>query len=56
MSTTIHKFYSINKDGTLKRERQTCPRCGTGVFLADHKNRLSCGKCGYAEFKKTKKK
>ncbi|MDD1745947.1 MAG: 30S ribosomal protein S27ae, partial [Candidatus Methanoperedens sp.] len=28
------------------------PRCGPGVFLGEHKNRLSCGKCGYTEFKK----
>lgn len=53
MSESIHKFYTITKDGTLNRERQTCPRCGKGVFLAEHKNRISCGKCGYAEFKKS---
>ncbi|MCZ7405861.1 MAG: 30S ribosomal protein S27ae, partial [Candidatus Methanoperedens sp.] len=27
-------------------------RCGPGVFLGEHKNRLACGKCGYTEFKK----
>ncbi|MCL4403612.1 MAG: 30S ribosomal protein S27ae [Candidatus Marsarchaeota archaeon] len=26
-----------------------CPKCGSK--MADHKNRLSCGKCGYTEFK-----
>jgi ribosomal protein S27AE len=26
-----------------------CPKCGSR--LADHKNRRSCGKCGYTEFK-----
>ncbi|MGV8090195.1 MAG: 30S ribosomal protein S27ae, partial [Methanothrix sp.] len=26
--------------------------CGNGVFLADHGDRQSCGKCGYTEFKK----
>ncbi|MCD6403782.1 MAG: 30S ribosomal protein S27ae, partial [Nanoarchaeota archaeon] len=26
--------------------------CGPGVFLAEHKDRFSCGKCGYTEFKK----
>ncbi|MEW5760218.1 MAG: 30S ribosomal protein S27ae [Candidatus Thermoplasmatota archaeon] len=30
-----------------------CPKCGAGVFLAQHKDRKSCGKCGYTEFKKT---
>jgi len=35
----------------IRRVRKHCPKCGPGVFLADHKNRLSCGKCGYTEFK-----
>ncbi|HLD62788.1 MAG TPA: hypothetical protein VI875_02890 [Candidatus Norongarragalinales archaeon] len=26
-----------------------CPKCGSGVKLAEHKDRLSCGKCGYME-------
>ncbi len=33
------------------RQRKSCPKCGDGVFLAEHKNRVSCGKCGYTEFK-----
>ncbi|MGQ9788281.1 MAG: 30S ribosomal protein S27ae [Candidatus Hadarchaeaceae archaeon] len=37
---------------TVKRQRPQCPRCGPGVFMADHKNRWSCGKCGYTDFKK----
>lgn len=28
-----------------------CPRCGEGVRLAEHKDRWSCGKCGYYEKK-----
>ena len=35
----------------IMRQRRNCPKCGDGVFLAEHKNRLSCGKCGYTEFK-----
>ncbi len=42
------------EDGKVKRQRRHCPKCGDGVFLADHKNRLSCGKCGYTEFKTNK--
>ncbi|MBI5223575.1 30S ribosomal protein S27ae [Candidatus Micrarchaeota archaeon] len=30
---------------------KSCPRCGSGVTLADHKDRRSCGKCGYFEKK-----
>lgn len=39
----------------LTRQRRFCPRCGPGVFLAEHKDRFSCGKCGYTEFKKDSK-
>ena len=28
-----------------------CPKCGAGVRLGDHKDRKSCGKCGYYEKK-----
>ncbi|MFA5103018.1 MAG: 30S ribosomal protein S27ae [Candidatus Thermoplasmatota archaeon] len=35
----------------IVRQRKSCPKCGEGVFLADHKDRASCGKCGYTEFK-----
>lgn len=35
----------------IERKRRHCPKCGPGVYLADHKNRFSCGKCGYTEFK-----
>ena len=41
-----HEFY---ENGELKKK--TCPKCGPGVFLAEHGNRFSCGKCGYTEFK-----
>jgi len=44
-------FYQINGD-KLERTRKFCPKCGDGVFLADHKDRMACGNCGYTEFKK----
>ena len=40
------------KGNTIVRKKKACPKCGPGVFLADHKNRVSCGNCGYTEFKK----
>jgi len=45
------KIYKIEGD-SIKRTRPTCPRCGPGVFMAEHKNRWACGKCGYTDFKK----
>jgi len=39
----------------INRARRHCPKCGPGVFLAEHKNRFSCGSCGYTEFKGSSK-
>lgn len=52
MAKTLH--YEV-KDGKLIRTKKTCPKCGDGVFLAEHSNRSSCGKCGYTEFKRKEK-
>jgi small subunit ribosomal protein S27Ae len=30
---------------------KSCLKCGAGVRLAEHKDRRSCGKCGYSERK-----
>ena len=46
----ISKDYVI-KDGKLERVRPFCNRCGRGYFMADHGNRLTCGKCGFTIFK-----
>ena len=39
-------LYTI-EDGKLIRKNETCPKCGPGVFLANHPDRKSCGRCGY---------
>jgi small subunit ribosomal protein S27Ae len=41
--------------GELKRKNSSCPKCGDGVFMAKHKDRVTCGKCGYTEFISQKK-
>jgi small subunit ribosomal protein S27Ae len=48
-STKSWEYYDSSNG--LKRKRKTCPKCGPGFFLADHSNRVTCGKCSYAEFK-----
>ena len=35
-----------------KAKNVACPKCGPGYFMAKHKDRISCGKCGYAEMSK----
>ena len=42
----IWKKYELKGD-TFTRKNNFCPRCGQGVFLSKHKNRLYCGRCGY---------
>lgn len=41
----------VIEGGKVVRKGKFCPRCGMGVFLADHPDRLHCGRCGYTEFK-----
>jgi ubiquitin-small subunit ribosomal protein S27Ae len=52
---SISKFYKIT-DNKVERSRRECPRCGKGVFMAVHKDRLTCGKCSYTEFQKEQAK
>ncbi len=35
-----------------KKKNRDCPKCGKGVTMAQHKDRVHCGKCGYTEFNK----
>ncbi|WP_406534773.1 30S ribosomal protein S27ae [Methanobrevibacter sp.] len=44
-------LYEVDGD-KLVRKNPICPRCGEGVFMADHGDRFACGKCGYTEMKK----
>ncbi len=39
------------KGDALTRTHRSCPKCGPGTFLAEHKDRRSCGRCGYSESK-----
>ncbi|MGC1933181.1 MAG: 30S ribosomal protein S27ae [Candidatus Nitrosopolaris sp.] len=45
----VYKFYTI-QGNTVARNKRDCPRCGKGVFMAEHRDRYSCGKCGFTEF------
>lgn len=35
------------EDGKLIRTKKTCTECGEGTFMAEHKDRFHCGKCGH---------
>src|SRR5882762_2909474 len=45
----VWKLYKINGD-SVERLKKECQRCGKGYFMAEHKDRLSCGNCGYTTF------
>lgn len=41
--------YKKYEGGKLKN--RSCPKCGAGTLLAEHKDRRTCGKCNYMEKK-----
>lgn len=49
-----YQFFKVEGD-KINRIRRHCPKCGPSVFIAEHKDRFSCGKCGYTEFKSSVK-
>ena len=48
LTSKKYKHYIIQGDSVKKSK--SCPRCGPGIFLAKHKDRVYCGKCRYTEF------
>ena len=40
--------YSI-EDGKLTRKGVVCTKCGPGVFMGVHSDRMTCGRCGHSE-------
>ncbi len=54
---TSKRYENYEVSGSeLKRKNKNCPKCGAGVFLANHKNRSYCGQCHYSEFNKKEEK
>lgn len=50
----IKKSALFNAKGEkIERKNRYCSKCGPGIFMAAHKDRVSCGKCGYTEWTKT---
>lgn len=34
----------------VTRKNKSCPKCGSGNFMAKHANRWTCGQCHMTEF------
>ena len=43
----VSKFVVGENGLEIKGEYCPEPQCGSGIFLAVHSNRKSCGRCGY---------
>ncbi|GAX84842.1 hypothetical protein CEUSTIGMA_g12263.t1 [Chlamydomonas eustigma] len=41
----VLKFYKVEDSGKVQRLRKQCPNCGPGTFMANHFDRVYCGKC-----------
>jgi small subunit ribosomal protein S27Ae len=46
----ISKIYEVS-GAHVSKKNKTCPKCGPGVFMANHHDRWACGKCKYTEKK-----
>ncbi|HLC81091.1 MAG TPA: 30S ribosomal protein S27ae [Candidatus Nanoarchaeia archaeon] len=44
----LASLYTLS-DNSLARKNKFCFKCGPGIFLARHSDRVVCGKCGYME-------
>lgn len=50
----VYALYRI-ENYKISRLRPTCERCGPGYFMANHKDRYTCGHCGFTRYKQIKK-
>jgi small subunit ribosomal protein S27Ae len=49
-NTSVWKYYKVEGE-QVKKLKKECSRCGKGVFMGEHGDRITCGRCGYTEFK-----
>ena len=47
----VWKLYQVSGD-KVERKNKFCSKCGSGTFLAKHKDLETCGKCGFTNFNK----
>jgi len=47
---TSQKWTKFKVEGKTITRSKNCPKCGPGMFLGIHKDRVHCGKCHYVEY------
>jgi small subunit ribosomal protein S27Ae len=50
VNVQVWKLYKVS-ESSADRLKKECPRCGKGYFMAEHKDRSSCGHCGFTTFR-----
>ncbi len=45
------KHKPIKAGDMVKKKAKVCPRCGSGTYMGEHKDRFYCGKCKMTSFK-----
>ena len=48
----VNSLYKVEGE-KVTRLRPTCERCGPGYFMAKHKNRYTCGHCGFTRYRQS---
>ena len=48
-SPNVYKYFKVEGE-KVTRVRKNCSRCGKGVYMSNHKDRYTCGRCGLTEF------
>ena len=46
----VHTLYRIEGE-KVTRLRPTCERCGPAYFMAKHRDRYTCGHCGFTRYR-----
>ena len=46
----VHALYKVEGE-KVTRLLPICERCGIGYFMGEHKDRYTCGHCGFTRYK-----
>ena len=53
-SLALLEYYNVEASGKIKKLKNECAKCEVATYMADHPDRLTCGKCGFMQYRLTK--